>query len=145
MSHRKLESEQKLCPGSLHFFFFYNYLYLPFNINIFLNFYFIIFTFTYMYTHYLGHLPLSSCSGKNLFCPLVLLFCWRKNIYSNKKDIMFFIVWDEESYIGGFLALFPCTCVLQPILLHLYQTSSLLPSFLPIKVAASLRLIRSLL
>jgi hypothetical protein len=37
--------------------------------------------------------------------------------------------------------LFPCTCVLQPHLVHLYQTSSLLPSPLPIVASASLTLI----
>jgi hypothetical protein len=41
--------------------------------------------------------------------------------------------------------LFPCTCVLQPILAHLYQTSSLLPSPLPTVASASLRLLYSLL
>jgi hypothetical protein len=40
--------------------------------------------------------------------------------------------------------LFPCTCVLKPILVHLHQTSSLLPSPLPIVATASLRLLYSL-
>jgi hypothetical protein len=26
------------------------------------------------------------------------------------------LVWDKDSYTEGFLVLFPCTCVLQPIL-----------------------------
>jgi hypothetical protein len=43
------------------------------------------------------------------------------------------------------LALFPCTCVLQPTLVHVYQTSSLLSSSLPIVASASLRLLYSLL
>jgi hypothetical protein len=41
--------------------------------------------------------------------------------------------------------LFPCTCVLQPELIHLYQTSSLLPSHLPIVASVSLRLLYPLL
>jgi hypothetical protein len=41
--------------------------------------------------------------------------------------------------------LFPCTCVLQPKLVHLYQTSSLLSSPLPIVVSASLRVLCSFL
>jgi hypothetical protein len=41
--------------------------------------------------------------------------------------------------------LFPCTCVLQPTLVPLYQTSSLFPSPLPIAAPASLRLPYSLL
>jgi hypothetical protein len=28
-------------------------------------------------------------SRQNLFCPLVLRFCWRENIRDNKKDIEF--------------------------------------------------------
>jgi hypothetical protein len=37
--------------------------------------------------------------------------------------------------------LLPYTCVLQPTLVHLYQTSSLLPSRLPIVAFASLSLL----
>jgi hypothetical protein len=37
--------------------------------------------------------------------------------------------------------LLPCTCVLQPTLVHFYQTSSLLPGHLPIVASASLRLL----
>jgi hypothetical protein len=61
-------------------------------------------------------------------------FCWRENIGDNKKkkDTMFLVVWDRDSYIERFLVLLPCTCVLQPKLVHLCQTSSLLPSHLPI-------------
>jgi hypothetical protein len=47
--------------------------------------------------------------------------------------------------IQRFLALLPCTCVLQPELVHCYQTSSLLPCHLPIVTSASLRLLYSLL
>jgi hypothetical protein len=38
-----------------------------------------------------------------------------------------------------------CTCVLQPTLVYLYQTSSLLPGHLPIVTSASLRLLYKLL
>jgi hypothetical protein len=41
--------------------------------------------------------------------------------------------------------LLPCTCVLQPELIHLYQTSSLLPGPLPIEASVSLRLLYSFL
>jgi hypothetical protein len=55
------------------------------------------------------------------------------------------LVWRKDSYTGRFLVLFPCTCVLQPKLVHLYQTSSLLPGPLPIVALATLRLLHSLL
>jgi hypothetical protein len=92
----------------------------------------IVFTFTYMCIHCLGHL-------------LVLRFCWRENIRDNKKDIVFLLVWVKDSYTERFLVLLPCTCVLQPELIHLCQTSSLLPCHLPIVTSVSLRLLHSLL
>jgi hypothetical protein len=58
---------------------------------------------------------------------------------------MFLLVWDKDSYTERFLALLPCTCVLQLTLVHLYQTSSLLSSPLPIVASASLRLLYLLL
>jgi hypothetical protein len=99
--------------------------------------YFIVFTFTHMCIHCLGHLPSPPpppppTSRHNLFCPLLLRYCWRENISNNMKDIAFLLVWDKNSYTERFLALLPCTCVLQPTLIHLYQTSLLLPSPLPI-------------
>jgi hypothetical protein len=84
-------------------------------------------------------------SRQNLFCPLVLRFCWRANISYNKKDIEFLLVWDKDSCTERFLALLPRTCVLQPTLVHLYQTSSLLLSPLPIVASASSKLLYSLL
>jgi hypothetical protein len=39
----------------------------------------------------------------------------------------------------------PCTCVLQPTLVHLYHNSSLLPDLLPIVASARLRLLHLLL
>jgi hypothetical protein len=76
--------------------------------------------------------PPAAASGQSLFYPIVLWFCWRENITDNKKDIVFLLVWDKDSYTERFLALLPCTSVLQPKLVHLYQISSLLPSPLPI-------------
>jgi hypothetical protein len=93
-----------------------------------------------------GHLtPSTPASQQKLFCPLVLQFCWRENTRNNKKDMAFLLVWDKDSYTERFLALLPCTCVLQPELVHLYQISSLFPSHLPIVVSVSLRLLYSLL
>jgi hypothetical protein len=46
--------------------------------------------------------------------------------------------------IEKFLALLPCTCVLQPKLVHLYHTFSLLPNPLPTVAFARLRLLYSL-
>jgi hypothetical protein len=55
------------------------------------------------------------------------------------------LVWDKDSYTERFLALLPCICVLQPTLVHHYQTSSLLSSHLPIVTSVSLRLLHLLL
>jgi hypothetical protein len=74
---------------------------------------------------------------QNLFCLLVLWFCCRENIRDNKKDIVVLLV----CYTERFLALLPCTCVLQPALVQLCQTSSLLPGPLPIVASVSLRLL----
>jgi hypothetical protein len=57
----------------------------------------------------------------------------------------FMIVWDKDSYTERFLALFPCTCILQPTLVHLNQTSLLLPGPLPTVASTSLRLLYSFL
>jgi hypothetical protein len=84
-------------------------------------------------------------SRQNLFCPFVLQFYCRENIRDNKKGTVFLLVSDKDSYTERFLALLPCTCVLQPTLVHLYLTSSLLPSPLPIVTSASLRLLYLLL
>jgi hypothetical protein len=88
--------------------------------------------------------PNPPASRQNLFHSLALRFCWKDNIRDN-KDIVFLLIWEKDSYTERFLALLPCTYVLQPTLLHLYQTSSLLPSPLPIVASASLRLLYSLL
>jgi hypothetical protein len=57
-----------------------------------------------------------NCSAKLLVLP----FCWRENIRDNMKDIAFLLVWDKDSHTERFLVLLLCTCVLQPILVHLY-------------------------
>jgi hypothetical protein len=68
---------------------------------------------------------------QNLFCPPVLQFYRRKTIKDKKRNITFLLVWDKDTYTGSFLVLFPCICVLQPQLFHLFQSSSLLPNPLP--------------
>jgi hypothetical protein len=60
--------------------------------------------------------------------------------------MVFLLVWGKDSYTERFLPLLPCACVLQPALVHLYQTSSLLPGHLPMKVVSDrLRLLYSFL
>jgi hypothetical protein len=59
---------------------------------------------------------------------------------NNKEDIEVLLVWDKDSYSERFLALLPCTCVLQPKLIHLCLTSSLLPSHLPILTSVSFKI-----
>jgi hypothetical protein len=109
-----------------------------------------LFIYSYMHTLFGPSLPLSPyplplppthlTSRQNLFCPL-LQFCWSKDINNNKKDIGFLLVWDKDSYTERSLALLPCMYALQPELVHLYQTSSLLPGHLPIVTSVSLRLL----
>jgi hypothetical protein len=53
------------------------------------------------------------------------------------------LVWGRDSYTERFLVLFPWTCVLQPTLIHLCQTSLLLPG--PLPIVANLRLLYLLL
>jgi hypothetical protein len=106
-------------------FYFFNYLYI----------------YSYVYTLFGPSLPPAPTplnSRQNLFCPLVLQFCWGENI-------AFLLVWDKDSYAERFLALLACTCVLQPILVHLCQISPLLPGPFPIVASANLRLLYSLL
>jgi hypothetical protein len=63
----------------------------------------------------------------------------RHKQYKERHSI--FASWVKDSYTERFLAFLPCTCVLQPKLIHLYQTSSLLPSHLPIVTSVILRLL----
>jgi hypothetical protein len=51
-------------------------------------------------------LPGRSCSA------LFSNFVEEKNIRDNKKDRAFLLAWDRDSYTERFLALLPCTCVL---------------------------------
>jgi hypothetical protein len=116
-------------------------------------------SFFFLFSFYFSFLHLLTCvyivcgtpttpsptPRQNLFHPLLLPFCWQENISDNKKDILCLLVWDKDSYTERFLALFPCTCVLQPTLVHFYQTSSLLPGPLPTVASASFRLLYSLL
>jgi hypothetical protein len=62
-----------------------------------------------------------------------------KNIKDKTRNMTFLLVWDKDSYAGSFLELFPCICVLQPQLIHLFQSSLLLPSLLPMVTLASLK------
>jgi hypothetical protein len=69
------------------------------------------------------HIPSTPGSRQDLFHPLVLSFCWRENMRDNKKDITFWLLWDKDIYTERFLVFLPCTCVLQPTSVHLYQTA----------------------
>jgi hypothetical protein len=114
--------------------------------KVYFLWYFFIYSLIHMCIHCLGHLSLLPptllpfASRQNQFCPL-LQFFWREDISNNKKDIAFLLVWDKDSYTERFLSLLPCTCVLQLKLVHLYQTSALLPAHLPIVASVSLRLL----
>jgi hypothetical protein len=59
--------------------------------------------------------------------------------------MVFLLVSDKDSYAKRFLVMLLCTCVLRPTLVHLNQTSSLLPSLLSIVASACLRLLHSFL
>jgi hypothetical protein len=89
--------------------------------------------------------PTHLASRQKLFYPPLLQFCGGENIKDNKKDIVVFLVWDEDSSTERFLALLPCSYALKPTLVRLCQTTSLLPGPLPIVVSASFRLLYSLL
>jgi hypothetical protein len=110
-------------------------------------FYFIILSFTYMcihcLSHLLPHLPVPPfASWQNLFHPFLIWFCWIENVRKTKLHLL---VWNKDSYRKRFLAWLTCTCVLQPILVRLYQTSWILPGPLPIMTSATLRLLYSFL
>jgi hypothetical protein len=81
---------------------------------------------------------------QNMFHPLFGSF-WRENIGDNKKDITFLLVWDKDSYTERFMALLPWTCILKPTLIHLCQTTSLLPCPLLTMAFANLTLLYLLL
>jgi hypothetical protein len=86
-------------------------------------------------------------------CGILSLFLsvnmWPMN---HEPDIISLDNWSgnarESLHVGERLEetqLFPCICVLQSKLVHLYQTSSLLPCPLPIVASASLQLVYSFL
>jgi hypothetical protein len=103
----------------------------------FLKFLYFFYLLIYWYVHTLFGPSLPSASWslpvphtlldsrQNLFCSL-LQFCWREDISNNKKDIAFLLI-EIRIAIQRFLALLPYTYILQPELIHLYQTFSLLP------------------
>jgi hypothetical protein len=47
--------------------------------------------------------------------------------------VMFFLVWDKDSYIGSFFVLFPYMYVLQHELVHLLQSSSVGSGLMPMR------------
>jgi hypothetical protein len=57
---------------------------------------------------------------------------------SNNKTKRF-ASWGKDSYTERFLALLPCKSILQPELIHLYLTFSLVPDHLPILTSVALR------
>jgi hypothetical protein len=102
-----------------------------------------------MCIHCLCHFPLTSQPSipplPSKACSALFYNFVEEKTRNNKKDILFLLVWDKDSYTEWFLTLFPCTCVLQPTLVHFYHTSLLLPSALHIVASTNLRLLFSLL
>jgi hypothetical protein len=111
---------------------------------------FLIFLFIYSYLHTFFGPSFPPNPTRSLSPPLphfkaehILPFppsCWRQGISNNKKDIAFLLLWDEDNYTERFLAFLPCTCVLQPKLIHLYLTASLLPGHLPIMTSCQCKI-----
>jgi hypothetical protein len=66
----------------------------------------------------------------SLFWPFSPILLKRRHKQQWERQSIF-ASWDD-SYTERFLALLPCTSVLQPKLIHLYLTFSLLPGHLPI-------------
>jgi hypothetical protein len=89
----------------------------------------------------LGHLHHPPQTSIRNFSYLLFSNFLKRKHRDNKKDIAFLLLWDKDSYTERCLLLLPCTCVLQPTLVHLYQTSSLLPSPLPTVASVILRLL----
>jgi hypothetical protein len=73
-------------------------------------------------------------------CSTFLFSYFLEKIIKVNKNMASFVGWDKDSYTGRFHVLFPCICALQPKLVPLYQTSSLLPSPLPTVASDSLKL-----
>jgi hypothetical protein len=85
-----------------------------------------------------------SCGFFFLFSPFILSF-FIFTYMCIHCAILFLLLWDKDSYTEIFLALLPCTCVLQPTLVHFYQTSLLLLDPLSKVSSANLRLLYLLL
>jgi hypothetical protein len=91
------------------------------KVVLYLPQYFAFFSFLLLFYHFYIYLhvytspspPNSPTSGLNLFCPLILRYCWRERIIDNKKDMSFLLVWEKDSHTERFLTLLPDTCVLQ--------------------------------
>jgi hypothetical protein len=85
-------------------------MYFPYKNEYRIFIFWFIYSFIHMWIHCLGHLspypdlhplslpPTSLTYRNNVFCPL-LQFCWREDISNIKKDIVFLLVWDKDSYI----------------------------------------------
>jgi hypothetical protein len=52
-------------------------------------------------------------------------FVEEKNIKDKMRSMRFLLVWDKDSYTGSFLVFFSCIYVLQPQLIYIFQSSSL--------------------
>jgi hypothetical protein len=104
----------------------------------------LLFSHLLMCIHCLGHLPIPHLQRESVppSCSPISL---KKKHVRLKKKIALLLSWNKASYTERFLALLPCTCILQPTLAHLCQTSSLLPGPLPIVASSSLRWLYSLL
>jgi hypothetical protein len=85
------------------------------------------------------YLPPPSAPGRTCSTLLFSDFVEEKT-KDNNKNMAFLLVWDKDNYTGLFLVLVPCIFILQPKLVHLYQSSSVLPSSIPIVASTSLRL-----
>jgi hypothetical protein len=64
------------------------------------------------FRHHLPLPPVPTSLSQNLFCPLVLWICRRKNIKDKTRSITFLLIWDKDSYKESFLVLFLCIYVL---------------------------------
>jgi hypothetical protein len=87
---------------------------------------------------FLCHLPLPTSANYTTLppgraCSALLFsdFVEIKNIKDKRRNMMFLLVWDKDSYIGSFFVLFPCIYVLQLQLVHLFYSSSLLSRAFP--------------
>jgi hypothetical protein len=122
----------------------------PFHVkvNVFCPQFYFLNSFIHMCIHCLGHfspatpcpLPLPPTSPRFQvepvlpFSPILL-----KTGHKQQERQSVFASWDKDSYTERFLALLPCVSVLQPKLIHLYLTFSLVPNPFPILTSVALR------